>query len=274
MSEDDIIAYNKRQWDSLVDAGVCCSRPMLNMTCEQARALVDEDSVLGELRGRRVLCLANGGGQQSVAFALLGAQVTVFDQSGKQLARDREAATHYGFEIRTVQGDVRDLSAFDEGEFGIVSQGYCINFVPQVDGVFDGVARVLRPGGKYELMCHNPFVHGSWVDGCWGSKWRKEDLWKGEGYPIRLPYVEGGEITTWDPYWNFDDADGNEKRVPSPQEFRHLLSTIINGLIDRGFAILKVREEPEGDRNAEPGSWEHYVSFAPPWLRIWSQKKE
>lgn len=274
MCEDEITEYNKQQWDALVDAGVVCSRLILDMTREQALALVDEDGVLGELQGRTVLCLANGGGQQSVAFALLGAQVTVVDQSDKQLERDREAAKHYGFDIRLVQGDIRDLSALGEAEFDIVAQGYSINYVSRIDSVFDEVVRVLKPGGKYELACHNPFVHGSWVDGCWGSDWQKEDLWKGEGYPIRLPYVEGAEITTWDQHWNFFNADGVEKRVRSPQEFRHLLSTIVNGLIDRGLTILRIREEPEGDPNAEPGSWEHYVSFAPPWLTIWSQKKD
>ena len=39
-----------------------------------------------------VLCLAAGGGQQSVAFALLGANVTVFDLSETQLEHDRLAA--------------------------------------------------------------------------------------------------------------------------------------------------------------------------------------
>ena len=274
MSENETTEYNKRQWNALVDAGVCCSRPIFDMTWERASAMVDERGILGDIRGLKVLCLAEGGGQQSVAFAFLGAHVTVFDHSQKQLARDREAAEHYGFEIRTVQGDIRNLSVFGNEEFDIVSQGYSINYVPEVGGVLDEVARVLRRGGKYKLFCHNPFVHGSWVDGCWGSKWREEDLWRGCGYPIRLPYVEGAEITTCDPYWHFTDADGNEKRVESPQEFRHLLSTIINGLIQRGLMIVGFFEGPKCSQEAEVGSWDHYVSFAPPWLTIWSQKNE
>ena len=273
MSEDDTTAYNKRQWDRLVDAGVVCSRPVLVMTVEQAKALVDPHGLFGLVKGTEVLCLANGGGQQSVAFSLLGARVTVFDQSEVQLAHDLEAAAYYGHEIRAVQGDIRDLSTFSDAQFDIIAQGYSINYVPEVDAVFNGVARVLRPEGKYELACHNPFVHGSWVDGCWGSRWRIEDLWQGEGYPIRLPYIEGARVTTWDPHWNFHDADGNERRVQAPQEYRHLLSTIVNGLADRGLGILRIREEPEGNPKAEPGSWDHYTSFAPPWLTILSQKK-
>ena len=274
MSDGEMTEYSKRQWDALADAGVVCSRPILDMTRERACAMVDDQGLLGDIQGLKALCLAQGGGQQSVAFALLGADVTVFDQSEKQLPRDREAAAHYGFEIRAVQGDIRDLSVFGNEEFDVVSQGYSINYIPEVAGVFDEVTRVLRPGGKYALDCHNPFVHGSWIDGCWGSKWRKEDLWRGHGYPIRLPYVEGAKITTCDPYWHFMDADGNEKRVSSPQEFRHLLSTIMNGLIQRGLMIVGFFDEQDGSPEAEVGSWDHYVSFAPPWLTIWAQKKE
>mgnify|MGYP007034349507 FL=1 len=25
------------------------------------------------------------------------------------------------------------------------------------------------------------------------------------------------------------------------------------------------------DLNAEPGSWDHFVAFAPPWLSIWAE---
>lgn len=264
--------YSERQWDALAEAGIVCSRPILDMTADRARDLIDSQRLLGDLRGRRVLCLADAGGQQSVAFALLGAEVTVFDHSAKQLSGDRLAAEHYGFRLRIVKGDIRDLSKFVDGEFDIVSHGYSINYVPDVRPVFDGVIRILEPGGTYSLCCHNPFVHGSWVDGCWGSSWRKEELWRGIGYPIRLPYTEGAPITTWDPHWNFHDAGGNERRVESPQEYRHLLSTIVNGLIERGLALIRLQEDGDGDAAAEPGSWEHYQSFAPPWMTFWFRK--
>ena len=274
MTGNDATEYNRRQWNALSAAGVVCSRPVLDMTADRAREITDKEGFFGDLAGRRVLCLANGGGQQSVAFAFLGAAVTVLDHSVEQLARDKLASDHYRFDVRTVEGDIRDLSVFQDGEFDIVAQGYSINYVPELEGVFDGVTRVLRFRGKYQLMCHNPFLHGSWVDGCWGSSWQKKDLWKGVGYPIRLPYVEGAEISTFDPYWNFNDAEGNGKRIPAPQEYRHLLSTIVNGLIDRGLMLLCVRESAKGDPEAEPGSWEHYQYFAPPWMTFWSEKRK
>ena len=44
----------------------------------------------------------------------------------------------------------------------------------------------------------------------------------------------------------------------------------MTGLIDRGFIFLDVHEEPSGRADAEPGSWDHFCSIAPPWLCIWA----
>src|SRR5579859_4602835 len=116
---DEIARYNRARWTALVDANALFTRPKSDLTEVSARELVDPDHSLGDLKGKRVLCLAGGGGQQSVAFGLLGAQVTVVDLSDAQLERDREAAAHYSVSIETVQGDMRDLSHFPDDSFDI-----------------------------------------------------------------------------------------------------------------------------------------------------------
>jgi SAM-dependent methyltransferase len=103
---------------------------------EAARARVDPHGRLGDLVGRRVLCLAGGGGQQSAAFARLGARVTVVDLDDGQLARDRDAET-------VVRADMRDLSPLAGSAFDVVYQPYSINFVPDLRAVVDGVGAVL-----------------------------------------------------------------------------------------------------------------------------------
>ena len=108
---DDVARYNIERWRRLVEANAVFTQPKLDLDVDTARTVVDPENRLGILSDRHVLCLASGGGQQSAAFALLGAHVTVFDLSDDQLARDRQAADHYGFSIQTVQGDMRDLSA-------------------------------------------------------------------------------------------------------------------------------------------------------------------
>src|SRR4051812_30349015 len=102
---DDLAATNRIRWNALVDGNVVYSRPILDLTPESARTYVDPLGLIGDVRGKQVLCLASGGGQQSVAFALLGAEVTVYDLCDKQLERDRQAAAHYGISLRVIQGD-------------------------------------------------------------------------------------------------------------------------------------------------------------------------
>ena len=72
------------------------------------------------LAGADVLCLAAGGGQQGPILAAAGADVTVFDNSPRQLAQDRLVADRDGLAIRTIEGDMADLSAFADASFDLV----------------------------------------------------------------------------------------------------------------------------------------------------------
>jgi SAM-dependent methyltransferase len=259
---DDIARHNQARWDELARSGVEYARPYLDLTRETARAVVDARRMLdrlGALEGREVLCLASGGGQQSVAFALLGARTTVLDLSSAQLERDREAAAHYGLSITAVQGDMRDLSMFGDAHFDVVWHAYSINFVPDVRPVLAEVVRVLRPGGLYRLDWANPFTAN--LD---------ESDWCGHGYPLRSPYRDGEELAFDHPGWTFRDGEGNEREVPGPREFRHGLGTVINGLLAHGLQLLGIWEHGLGDPEAAPGTWEHLKAVAPRWLECWA----
>jgi SAM-dependent methyltransferase len=236
---------------------------MLDLDAQSARKLVEPRGFTADLRGRDVLCLAGGGGQQSAAFALLGANVTVFDLSETQLSRDREAAAHYRVSVRTVQGDMRDLSCFADDSFDVVWHGHSLGFIPDPRRVFAEAARVLRAGGLYYLACHNPFYHGL----C-------ETDWNGQGYVLRRLYVDGEEVVYDDPEWTVWRADGTTVRVRGPREFRHGLGTIIGGMIEQGFVILDGREQMTGRADAPGGSWDHCQSVAPPYLEFWTRLGE
>ncbi len=264
---------NEKTWNTLSQQGVLCSRPKLDLTPETAYTYLNKKEFYTEsLAGKNVLCLACGGGQQSIAFALLDAKVTVVDFSAEQLKKDQLAAQHYDQQIQIIQADMRDLSFSEDGVFDIVYQPYSINYVPSIEKVWDEVVRVLSPQGLYDLMFHNPYIHGSWKDGCWGNEWKSEELWEGKGYPIWQPYQDGYPVQTADPHWNFSYQD-EDIRIPSPQEYRHTLSTIINGLINRGMEILRIEEETADFGDYKPGTWEHYKSCAPPWIYLLSKKK-
>ena len=257
---DEIAKYNVERWRRLVEAGALYTRPLLNLDAASARGVVDPRGWLGELAGRRVLCLAGGGGRESAAFALLGARVTVFDLSEEQLGQDRRAAAHYGLEVETVRGDMRDLSALDGAGFDIVWHPYSLNFVPDARAVFREVARVVRRGGLYRLMCANPFVMGA------GTK-----DWDGRGYALAHAYVDGAEVTGADEEWVYERA--GRGAIRPPREYRHGLGTLVGGLAGEGFRIVRALEDESLhlSPNAEPGTWDHFVSIVRPWLTFLSR---
>ena len=90
---DELATFNRERWNALVAAGVQYSQPWLDLTPELARIRLDKRGWLGDVAHQDVLCLATGGGQQSAAFAMLGAKTNVIDLSDAQLAQDRVAAT-------------------------------------------------------------------------------------------------------------------------------------------------------------------------------------
>lgn len=257
---DDVARFNQRRWQALADADALFTRPALDLDAASARARLDPDGWLGEVAGLRVLCLGGGGGQQSAAFALLGSQVTVVDLSGAQLERDRTVAAHYGIPIETVEADMRDLSMLPASAFDLVVQPYSINFVPDARVVFGQVARSLTPGGRYWLQFANPFTLGV-----------QPGDWNGTGYPISQQYVDGAGLISEDAVWVYRQReDGSAPAIPPPREYRHTLSTVVNGLADLGFTIRRLSDQSSiyPDLAATPGTWDHFVAVAPPWLVV------
>ena len=75
-------------------------------------------------------------------LAAAGARVTVFDNSPQQLAQDRHVATREGLELITIQGDMRDLSAFDDEAFDLVWHAHALAFVVPEGMAHDAAPRV------------------------------------------------------------------------------------------------------------------------------------
>lgn len=195
--------------------------------------------VLDGVAGRDVLCLASGGGQQSAVFGLLGAQVTVVDIARGQLAQDAMAAKHYGYEVKLVQADMRDLSELNGCVYDLVFQAPSMSYVPDVREVYAQVDHVLKPGGMFRLEATNPatqFMDEEWRDG---------------GYRITKPF----SATT-------------HQRDTGAIDHRHYLKDFFNGLIELGYCIEHVEEAPIHLADAtgeEPGSWPHILAHIP-WL--------
>ncbi|MFC1805650.1 class I SAM-dependent methyltransferase [Planctomycetota bacterium] len=251
MEKDDVAVTNEAFWDREVEKRVGCTIPWLDLDADVLRQFARGElepvpellarradfpaMLLADVEGRDVLCLGAGGGQQSAVYGVLGARVTVVDLSQRQLEGDRRAAEHYGYEIRTVHADMRDLSCLDDESFDqVYGTGSC--YIPDVRDVFAGVARALRPGGAYRADFMNPYTE--FVD---------PPDWDGVGYRITRPY-----------------AKSERHRQDGAMEFRHYLDEVFNGLLDLGFSIRRVLGAPHDtlpDPGLEPGSYRHCGAF-------------
>jgi SAM-dependent methyltransferase len=252
---DEINKTNRERWNALANANVEFSRPFLDFTPEKAKSYVGRYEIIKIVQGKKILCLASGGGQDSVAFGLLGAKVTVMDLSDIQLERDQQGAAHHNLNVKTFQGDMRDLSVFPDNAFEIVWQPYSINFVPSVKAVYREVSRVLKPGGIYYMQFANPFVQA--VD---------DEAWDGKAYPLCRPYIDGDDLTQYFPHWDVDQADGDPIKLDSPHEYRHTLSTVLNTMVLNGFVLLHLQEYMGEAEDPELGTWDHFMQIAPPWF--------
>ena len=229
----DIRAFNRDAWDRQVESG---KNPWTVPVSPEviARARADDWSVLltenvpvprewfPPMRGLRVLGLACGGGQQGPIFAAAGAQVTVFDNSPAQLARDREVAEREGLSIRTVEGDMRNLSAFADESFDLVFHPVSNLFIHEIRPVWREAARVLRQGGT---------------------------LLAGFMQPIMYIFEKGSFVVKHKIPYSDIEVYGEEKlRVEDrPAEFGHSLSDQLAGQTDAGLAIVGVYEDHHTD---------------------------
>lgn len=102
---------------------------------------------LGDLKGKKLLGLASGGGQQMPVFAALGAECTVLDYSKKQIESEIRVAEREGYDIRAVRGDMTRRLPFEDETFDIIFHPVSNCYVKDVMHVFSECFRVLKKGG-------------------------------------------------------------------------------------------------------------------------------
>lgn len=229
--------HNRRAWNKESEGGGVWSTPVDSKTIADAMAGVWQviltprlpvpQAWLGDVRGRRVLCLASGGGQQAPVLAAAGADVVSFDLSDEQLAKDRLVAERDGLSLQCIQGDMADLTRFGEGSFDLIVNPASNAFVPDVGAVWRECHRVLRPAGELLAGFMNPAVFMFDHDeadriGVLHAK-----------YP--LPYSDIGSLEPLELKRKIERGE--------PLEFSHSLDAQLGGQIEAGFVITGFYED-------------------------------
>ena len=101
----------------------------------------------GELKGKKVLGLASGGGQQMPVFSALGADCTVLDYSLRQLESERMVAQREGYSIQIVHADMTKTLPFEDEQFDLIFHPVSNCYVEKVEPIFRECYRILKHGG-------------------------------------------------------------------------------------------------------------------------------
>lgn len=227
----DIVNHNKSAWDNYVDQKDRWTIPVSEEELEQVKKgiwsivltpnkMVPHDW-FPDLKGLKILGLASGGGQQGPILAALGADVTIFDNSGRQLEQDQILSDKFDLGIKTVQGDMKDLSVFEDNSFDLIFNPCSIVFVDNVLPIWKECFRVLKSGGILMTGLINPISFQ--ID--------EESL--------KLVYKQPFSDLHSLPPEELEELKNNKEALA----FGHTLTDQIGGQLDAGFAITAMFED-------------------------------
>lgn len=227
----DIVKHNKSAWDNYVDKKDRWTIPVKEEELENVRngnwgiVLTPNKHVPKEwfpnLSGLKILGLASGGGQQGPILATLGANVTIFDNSEKQLQQDKILSDKFNLDIKTVQGDMKDLTVFADNSFDLIFNPCSIVFVDNVLPVWRECFRVLKPGGILMTGLINPIA----------LQLDEESL--------KIIYKQPFSDLYSLPKEKLEDL----KKKNEPLVFGHSLTDQIGGQLDAGFTLTAMFED-------------------------------
>jgi SAM-dependent methyltransferase len=101
----------------------------------------------GELRGKKVLGLASGGGQQIPVFSALGSDCVVLDYSDEQLKNEKIVAEREGYTVELVKADMTKPLPFQDSRFDLVFHPVSNCYIEDVIPVWRECYRILKVGG-------------------------------------------------------------------------------------------------------------------------------
>jgi SAM-dependent methyltransferase len=241
-------SHNRRVWDELAAKGQRFTRAASDGDFVNPLATVDKVGWLGgDIRGKRLLCLAAGGGKHGPLYAAAGAIVTVVDISPAQLELDRQVAAERRLELRTVEASMDDLSMLAAGEFDMVIQPVSTCYLPEIGPVYREVARITRGGGLYISQHKTP------------TSLQADVAPSARGYELVEPYYRTGPLPP---------VAGSQHREEGTLEYLHRWEELLGLMCRAGFVLEDLVEPLHAKADAVPGTFGHRSRYVAPYVRV------
>ncbi len=176
----------------------------------------------GELRGKAVLGLASGGGQQIPIFTAHGAICTVLDYSSAQCESERMVARREDYEVTVIQGDMTKRLPFEDESFDLIFHPVSNCYVEEVKPIFKECFRVLKKGGV--LLCG--------LDN--GMNFIFDDSETTVMYSLPFNPLKDKQM--------YEDSIKNDWGI----QFSHTMEEQIGGQLEAGFMLTHLYEDTNG----------------------------
>lgn len=176
----------------------------------------------GDLKGKKILGLASGGGQQMPIFQALGADCTVLDYSLKQIESELKISERESYQIQAIEGDMTKRFPFEGESFDLVFHPVSNCYVEDVYHVFNEAYRVLKKGGLFLAGLNNEINYIVDQD-------EKEIVFKMPFNPLKDEKARA----------YMEQEDGG-------MQFSHNMTEQIGGQLKAGFTLLDLYEDTNG----------------------------
>lgn len=183
-----------------------------------------ELSLLGDVRGKRILHLQCHFGQDSIALSRLGAEVTGVDLSDKSIEIARKMAQETNSNAQFICCDLYDLPQHLDQTFDLVFTSYgTISWLPDLDKWAALISRFLKPDGQFLFVEFHPVV------------WMFDDKFEN----IHYNYFNDAPIIETE---NGTYADKEANISQSYVTWNHSISEVLSSLLGHGIQIVDFQE--------------------------------
>lgn len=207
---------------------------------EHGTLFPEERALLGDVEGRDVLHICCNSGQDSLSIAQLGARVTGVDFSDEAIRAARALADESGREARFVHDEAVSFLEETEARFDVCFGSY--GFLPwmlDLSRLFRGVARVLRPGGRFVVVELHPMA---WS---FDARFVLRDPYFAPGRlfsePVSDYVAEAGAALAPSGFHDDGRTYVNPHRAHAAQ---HTVADIVTAALDAGLTLSALREWP------------------------------
>ena len=185
---------------------------------------------VGDVRGRRLLHLMCATGEETLSWAVAGAEAVGVDISDVEIDLAIEKASAAGIAARFVAADVGALPPdLARGDVDVVytATGVLV-WIPDLARWADAIVAALAPGGRFVLFEEHPMAMCLWV--------------KDGRVEIVEDYFDTGRPAEYEGGWAH--FEGGEDAVEKQYEFGWTLGQVITALAAAGLRIERMDEYP------------------------------